>query len=445
MKTYLIIALVVIASVAAAWVGWRHFGRPQPKTAVIRNVVLISIDTCRADRLSCYGYARPSTPHIDALAAEGVLFANALTPVPATTPAHSSMLTGSYPPTHGVRMNNGERLPDSNVTLAETLKKAGYRTGAFVGGFPVDARFGLNQGFDTYDGQYTRQRFPDLPADERTAEEVSRPAMAWLDKNADKPFFLFLHYYDAHLPYAPPPPYASTFADDPYAGEIAYVDHWIGQVIDRLRAIGAYEDTLVIVTADHGESLNEHNETSHGYFMYQSTMHVPLVIRLPHARKGLKEEGNVSLVDIVPTVLDLAGLEPPSQVQGISLRGPLEGGALPDRTHPIYGESLWPATFDCGALHGIVEGPWKYIRSPRQELYDLSQDLTEKNNLVDKEPKVAQRLRERLERALREGGPLRRQTRRPSRGSKASGTWPAGRRPPVRPSTPNARTPRTSS
>ncbi|MCY2927566.1 MAG: sulfatase-like hydrolase/transferase, partial [Planctomycetota bacterium] len=393
---------VAVVAGAGAWGAWRYVHRSPAAIEGVRNVVLISIDTCRAERLSCYGYKRPTTPNIDAVAREGVLFRHALTPIPETTPAHASMLTGTCPLTHGVR-ENGSRMADSNVTLAKILREAGYRTGGFVGGFPLDARFGLNQGFDVYDSRFTQTTWKATSATERRAEDVNRPAMAWLDKNAGKPFFLFLHYYDVHEPYGPPAPYSTDYAGDLYAGEVAYVDHCIGQVMDRLKAAGAYENTLVIITADHGESLGEHGEKTHGYFMYQSVMHVPLVIRAPGARRGVAAEENVSLVDIVPTVLDLVGLKAPARVQGESLRRALEGDKPTPRRQGVYGEAMVPASsFGCSPLNGIVEGSWKYIRAPRQELYDLRGDAGEQNNLAEKEPAVARRLRDRMEAMLQE-------------------------------------------
>jgi arylsulfatase A-like enzyme len=214
------------------------------------------------------------------LAKEGVLFEEALSPVPLTTPAHSSMMTGTYPPTHGVRLNNGEALAASNVTLAELLRDAGYRTGAFVGGFPLDPGFGLSQGFETYDARFTKKSETSTTVAERTAPEVAAPAVAWLEQHAREPFFLFVHFFDAHLPYQPPPELASAFADDPYSGELAYVDASIGRLLDRLRELKADGDTLVVITADHGEGLNEHGESSHGYFVYQSTQRVPLIMRV---------------------------------------------------------------------------------------------------------------------------------------------------------------------
>jgi arylsulfatase A-like enzyme/tetratricopeptide (TPR) repeat protein len=424
-----LVALLLVA-VLAVW-AVSHFlhGRRQPEAGdkdnptttadgapaginATRNVLLISIDTCRADHLSCYGYKRQTTPNIDAVAREGAMFKMALTPVPITTPAHSSMLTGTYPPTHGVHFNTYDHLADSNVTLAKTLRDAGYQTAAFVGAFPLDARFGLNQGFDTYDGRFTDEGKKGFFS-RRVGEEVNRPAMAWLEGHAQKPFFLFLHYFDCHSPYAPHPPDTSPYGDDPYAGEIAYIDHCIGGVLDRLRALGVYDNTLVIITGDHGESLGEHGELTHTYFIYQCTLHVPLVIRTPGCGKGIKVEGNVNLVDIVPTVLDLVGLKIPSWVEGADLRPALEGGPAPDNQRAVYIESLEAATYGCSALHGIVQGPWKYILAPRPELYDLTKDPGELTNLAGMEPQVTQRLRgclaamfKELERAAPRRGPL---------------------------------------
>jgi arylsulfatase A-like enzyme/tetratricopeptide (TPR) repeat protein len=392
--------ILVAAAIAVGWAGWGLYNRFC--SAGIRNVVLISIDTCRADRLSCYGYKRPSTPNIDAVARSGVLFQHALTPVPLTMPAHSSMFTGTYPPTHGVRLNDGYRLDEASVTLARVLHEAGYQTGAFVGGFPLDARFGLNQGFDTYDGRFTRRSEKSSWGTERTAEEVNRPALAWLQEHARKPFFLFLHYYDPHYRYSPPPPFARDYAEDLYAGEIAYVDQCVGEVLTKLRTLGADDNTLLIITGDHGESLGEHGEAKHGFFVYQSTLHVPLIIRAHRASSGRQVAAIVSLVDLMPTVLDLVGLKTPAQVEGVSLRRCLEGGPVPDRRRPVYCESLEPATFQCSTLQGLVEAGWKYIRAPGEELYDLQRDPGEHTNLAGKESQRAGRMRGRLEATLQE-------------------------------------------
>jgi arylsulfatase A-like enzyme/Tfp pilus assembly protein PilF len=401
----------------AAWAVWHFAGgrrgtdgtsKPEhwvasrfPPVAGIRNVILISIDTCRADRLSCYGYPRQTTPNIDALVRDAALFKQVIAPVPMTLPSHSSTMTGTYPPVHGVRTNDGYRLAASNVTLARILRDGGYSTAAFVGGFPLDARFGLDQGFETYDGHFDKEGGKH---DRRSAEEVTRQGLAWLDgykeEAAKKPFFLFLHYYDAHSPYQPPPPFDKTFADDPYAGGIAYIDSWIGRVIARLRELNLYESTLLIIAGDHGESLGEHGERTHAFYAYQSTLRVPLVIRAPGLGGGREVQQMANLVDLVPTTLSLLGLSWPERVDGADLRECLEGKPWQGTPPTGYFESLQPAAFDCCPLQGIVEGRWKYIRAPRPELYDLAADPQEQHNLAGKETETAQRMRDCLEKML---------------------------------------------
>jgi arylsulfatase A-like enzyme len=381
---------LAVAAVAVGWGIWYFSIRAGRPGRYIRNVLLISIDTCRADSLGCYGNSPQATPNVDALARDGVLFKSVITPFPMTLPAHCSMLTGTYPETHGVRGNDC-RLGDANVTLAKVLRTAGYQTAAFVGGFPLAARFGLNQGFQTYDDQFHKGKDGDEP--ERKAEEVSRPAMAWLEEHGDQPFFLFLHYYDPHYPYDPPPPFPST-----YAGEIAYVDMSIGTVMDKLRSLGLDDNTLVILAGDHGESLGEHGEKEHGFFIYQSTLHVPLIVRVPKGgARGRQVEENASLVDILPTVLGLTGVSIPKQVQGVDLGGCLAAMPRPNEPRLLYSEALWPEMCDCSPLYGVLDGAWKYIQCPKPELYNLSQDAGEKVNLAAKQPQIAHRLRGRLE------------------------------------------------
>ena len=312
-----------------------------------------------------------------------------ITPFPMTLPAHCSMLTGTYPETHGVRANFA-RLGDANVTLAKVLRTAGYQTAAFVGGFPLAARFGLNQGFQNVrrsisSGEGWRRA--------RTQGQRGQSPGHGMEEHGNQPFFLFLHYYDPHFPYDPPPPFPST-----YAGEIAYVDMSIGTVMDKLRTLGLYDNTLVIVAGDHGESLGEHGEKEHGFFMYQSTLHVPLIVRIPKGRvRGSQVDENASLVDIVPTVLGLTGVSIPKQVQGVDLSGYLARTPRPNEPRLLYSESLWPELFDCSPLYGVLDGTWKYIQCPKPELYNLSQDGGERVNLVAKEPQIAHRLRGRLE------------------------------------------------
>jgi arylsulfatase A-like enzyme len=278
----------IIVSIAAVIVLIACFIAYRP---AIRNVIIISMDTTRADLLGCYMCRLGTTPNVDKLAAEGILFEDATTPMPYTLPAHCSMLTGTSPLYHNVLDNSFYQLSDDNVTLAERLKKEGFTTAAFVSSFVLDPFFGLNQGFDEYDADFKEQQKPAGPdelVNERKGWATTVLAMKWLENHRNKKNFLFIHYFDPHYPYEAPEPFASKFqvlgvpklyCD--YAGEVGYVDYCIGRVIQKLKELGLYDSALIVVTADHGESLEEHKEQSHGYFIYQSTMHVPLVFKIP--------------------------------------------------------------------------------------------------------------------------------------------------------------------
>ena len=242
-----LVAAGIIIIAVGAWLLWQFMSPAQE----IRNILLISIDTCRADHLSCYGYKSKTTPNIDAVVAEGILFENTITPVPITLPAHSSMLTGTIPPYHGVHDNGVDYLDDeSNITLAEILKDAGFTTGAAVSAFVLDSTFGIGQGFETYNDRFDTMEYNTVV--QRRGGETTHIALDWLEKNKDKRFFFFLHYFDPHAKYQPPQPFASRFASNPYAGEIAYTDHCIGRVLGKLKELGLDDSTLVIITADHG-------------------------------------------------------------------------------------------------------------------------------------------------------------------------------------------------
>jgi arylsulfatase A-like enzyme len=302
------------------------------------NVLLVTLDTTRADRLGCYGYTDAHTPALDSLAAQGVLFERAFTPAPVTLPAHASLLTGLVPPVHGVRDNGIYRLRDEAVTLAELLGDAGMVTAATVAAYVLASRFGLAQGFSHYDERLKGQLGkPAAFYVERPAEEVTDAALGWLEKRNDKKnFFLWVHYFDPHSPYVPPARFDSLCPGRPYDGEIAYMDSQLGRLLGALRSDGQYENTLVVVVGDHGEALGEHGEPTHGIFLYNSTVRVPLIVKFPageHA--GGRVDANVSLVDIFPTVLERAGLSVPSGIQGRSLL-PLLGGerAVPGGNGP---------------------------------------------------------------------------------------------------------------
>jgi arylsulfatase A-like enzyme/Tfp pilus assembly protein PilF len=387
-KSLLLIMLVILLASAGIWlVVQQRFSVP-----AIRHVVLISLDTCRADYLSCYGYARPTTPHIDALARQGYLFRHTMTPIPVTLPAHTSMLTGTIPPHHGKHENKDMHFDPAHVTLAALLKTRGFRTGAFVGAQVLNGRLGLNRGFDTYDDRFNQS--------ERRAEEVNRVAFAWLEEQQDNPVFLFLHYYDPHDAYDPPEPFATTFKESPYAGEIAYADHCIGEVIAKLKSLDMYESSLIIVTGDHGEMLGEHGETTHMYFIYQSAMKVPLVYKLPGSNAAHKIDNLASIIDIVPTVCDLVDIDPPAGIQGKNLAGYFRNKPPPPEDRHLYCESLYPTKYEASSLLGLMSRQWKYIQTTRPELYDLQKDPGEQTNLVAQEPHRARILKDRLAQIL---------------------------------------------
>jgi arylsulfatase A-like enzyme/Flp pilus assembly protein TadD len=343
------------------------------------NILLVTVDTLRADRLSCYSPAHARTPSVDALAAKGVLFENAFAHTPTTLPSHTDILLGLTPLFHGVSENSKARVSEAFLTLAEHLKKQKYATGAFIGAFPLDARFGLDQGFDVYDDV-----FPSKPsamgfAPERTADKVVTAAAAWISARTG-PWFCWIHLWDPHAPYDPPEPFRSEYASDPYSGEVAFVDAQLAVLFESLRKDGQADRTLVVLTADHGESLGEHGELSHGYFAYNSTLHVPLIIAGPGVRPG-RVGGAVSHVDIFPTVCRLLGLPEPPGLQGRSLVPLMNGGK--DKPRPIYFESLEPyLNYGCAPLRGFIEGGTKYIDSPLPEVYDLNRDKQEASNLA---------------------------------------------------------------
>src|SRR6266481_5098114 len=280
------------------------------------NVVLITIDTLRADHLGCYGYQQIKTPNIDSLAAEGARFARAFTVVPVTLPSHTAMLTGTYPMLSGMHDFSANKLGPQQTTLASVLKQAGYVTGAVVASAVLDSRFGLNQGFDFYFDHFDFSRLEEANLDEmeRPGNVVADQALDWLGKNSQKKFFLWMHLYDPHYPYRPPEPYSREYASQPYDGEIAFADEQVGRLLRFLKDKGLYQNTVIVLSGDHGESLGEHGEKTHGFFIYNATMHVPLIIRLPenrlpNAAARTVVADPVSLVDLMPTILGAVGLE----------------------------------------------------------------------------------------------------------------------------------------
>jgi arylsulfatase A-like enzyme/Flp pilus assembly protein TadD len=350
-------------------------GAPPTRT----NVLLITVDTLRADRVSCYDDTHLKTPNIDSFAEQGVLFLRAFANTSTTLPSHANILLGVSPLYHGVHENQHFVVPDSSLTLAEHLRAAGYATGAFIGAFPLDRKFGLNQGFDVYDDDYgnrSSERIEDL---ERRAEDVASKALPWV-RSQNSPWFLWIHVYDPHDPYTPPAPYAGLYAESPYDGEVAYVDEVLGKFIGDLKAGQLLENTLVIFTGDHGESLGQHGEKTHGFFAYNTGIWIPLIISGPEIELR-RVEHLVSHLDIFPTVCDLLDLEQPKFLQGRSLLPAIKGRRFPKRT--LYFESLSPYySMGWAPIQGIIKDNFKFIESPIPELYDLRKDFDEIENLA---------------------------------------------------------------
>ncbi len=367
-----------------------------------RNVYLITLDTTRADHLGCYGHEGIETPYIDRLAAGGARYENAFSPVPITLPAHTSILTGTYPVHHGVRENGGFYVPQEALTLAEILRGEGYDTAAFVGAFPLDSQTGIDQGFDLYDDNYPssleKGKHPLLRRffDERPAAEVSRAALAWLEQRGERPFFLWTHYFDPHQPLQPPSPYRERYATAPYDGEIASVDEAVGQVLRRFEEHGLLDETLVILTADHGEGLGEHGEATHALLLHSSTLRVPLVVRDPGQPGGETVTAPVSTADIFPTVLECLGLDVPERCQSVAL--PRSDEQAP-AAREIYSETLLGhMIYGWSPLERLTAGSRVLIRGPSRALYDRGSDAGENHDLSATRPEELAELEKRLRR-----------------------------------------------
>ena len=343
------------------------------------NILLVTVDTLRADRLGCYGSKTVPTPAADALAGRGALFSRAFAHTPSTLPSHANILLGLTPNAHGVHDNSGFIVRDDFLTLAEWLKAQGYATAAFIGAFPLDSRFGLVQGFDVYDDNYGSQGPTDMVFVERKADAVVGAAREWLEGRTS-PWFVWVHLFDPHQPYDPPEPFKSRYRERPYDGEIAYADSALAKLLGLIEEPQVRDRTVVIYTADHGESLGEHGESTHGYFAYNATLHVPLILALPGA-KAARVDANVGHVDIYPTVCDLVGGKKPDGLQGRSLLPLVRGQGLPQQ--PVYFESL-TAYYNRGwaPLRGYILGREKFMDSPVPEVYDLEEDFAELDNLA---------------------------------------------------------------
>jgi arylsulfatase A-like enzyme/cytochrome c-type biogenesis protein CcmH/NrfG len=372
------------------------------KPSASPNVVFITIDTLRPDHLGCYGYKQIHTPNIDALAADGARLTRAYTSVPVTLPSHTIIFTGTYPMLSGVHDFAGNRIGASQQTLASTLKQAGYSTGAVVGSAVLDSRFGLNRGFDFYYDHFDFNRLQESNLDEmeRPGNVVADIALDWLSKNADKKFFLWMHLYDPHFPYRPPSPYSEQYKDRPYDGEIAFADAQVGRLLQFLKEKQLYQNTLIVLSGDHGESLGEHGEETHGFFIYNSTLHVPLIIHLPGRSSAQAIPDLANLADVMPTTLHVLKLGVPSQVQGKNLLDVLDKTSTND-SRDLYAESFLPRLhFNWSELRGLETANYHYIDAPRPELYDLSKDPGETLNLFGEKKAVAEEMRNRLQKTI---------------------------------------------
>jgi arylsulfatase A-like enzyme/Flp pilus assembly protein TadD len=362
-------------ALVAGGCNWLHLQRRSGP-----NVLLVTIDTLRADRVGAWGARGVETPTLDALAARGVLFEQAMAPVPLTLPSHASLLTGQYPPTHGVRHNAIFVLSDAAETLAERFRAEGYATGAVVGAAVLDPEFGLEQGFEHYDHEIPEARATSAGFFERPASVVTDAALAWL-RETDGPFFLWVHYYDPHAGYHPPEPWKSRFAKRPYDGEAAYVDHELGRLLAALEGEGRLAGTLLAVTSDHGEGLGEHGEGSHSYLIYDSVLHVPLLLAGPGVPAGRRVAPVVANTGLAATLLRLAGLAPLAKTDVGDLSPLWEAGAAGEGF--AYAESL-AGELDHGwaPLHAIRSDAFHYVRAPRPELFDVAADPRQLANLL---------------------------------------------------------------
>jgi len=388
-RAFVVLALLIVAGAGAWW-----FRRGQTAGAPL-NLVIVTLDTTRADRMGAYGYADIETPAFDRVAREGVLFENAVSSAPLTLPVHSSMFTGKFPPEHGVRDNGGFFLHADQLTLAEVLKTRGYHTGAFVAAYVLDHKWGLNQGFDTYfdDFDLGKARGMSIGSIQRPGNEVLDKALPWIASAGAGPFFAWIHLYDAHAPYRPPEPFLSRYQGHPYDGEIAFADSQVARLIAGLQSQGAYDRTVIIVLGDHGESLGDHGEAAHGFFIYNSVTHVPFLIHAPFSLTRQRHVTDpVRSVDVMPTALDLLGIPIPEGLSGASLV-PLMTGATRELSLDAYSEAMYPLHhYGWSDLRALRSGRYKVIDAPRPELYDLERDPLERTNLYRDRQALADRM-----------------------------------------------------
>jgi len=405
MQVFRCVFLVVVLALSAGGANLPQSTRAQAAHAKPPNIILITLDTTRADRMGFLGSERGLTPNLDKLAKQSVIFTRAYAQVPLTTPSHAVLLTGTYPQYNHVE-NLADPLRPEIPYLPDLLHLHGYQTGAFIGSMVLDPRSGsapgFDRGFEIYDGNFHNSK----PGEDlyqslnRRAQDVANRAMGWLSHHQQKPFFIWLHFYDAHEPYVPPEPFRTQYASQPYDGAIAYTDSVVGSVLEVLQRHGLYQNTVIAVAADHGEAFGEHGEKYHGVFLYDETIHVPLLLKLPGEKfAGKRVEARVALVDVAPSLLQSVRIPVPSTMQGQSLF-PLidssnlpgsQGNTFPDR--PIYSESDYGHhAFGWSELRSWREQKYLYVQAPKKELYDQSSDPSALRNLAPDAKAVADTL-----------------------------------------------------
>ena len=399
-----IVRLILAATLAtglAAVASGTPVKAAQPKSRPRPNIILITIDTLRADHVGCYGAGGVKTPTLDGLAHDGVVFERAISQVPLTWPSHAVILTGTYPFQNGVQDFTGQPLAPQFRSVAQSFKQAGYATGAVVSAFVLDRSWGLGRGFDFYDDAFSAETFQkkDIGLVDRRAEESVGHAIAWLKKTSGRPFFLWLHLYDPHSPYDPPEPYRSEYRSHPYDGEIAYADHELGKLMAWLKQNKLYDSSVIVALSDHGESLGEHGEDEHGFFVYNATVHVPLIVK-PPAGSGIpaqRRHDPVETAAVAPSLLQLAGVKDLIQNQFQAQSVFATTGAI----DAAYSETFYPfSSFGWNPLHALESERFHYIEAPKPELYDLQNDPGETMNLAAQQPATVAVLKEQLQQRI---------------------------------------------
>ena len=390
-----LLAVVTAVSIAIA--------APLPQHKLRPNVILITIDTLRADHVGCYGDKQVQTPTLDGLAHDGVLFERAISQVPLTWPSHAVILTGTYPFQNGVQDFTGQPLEPQFRSVAQAFKQEGYATGAVVSAFVLDRSWGLARGFDFYDDAFSARTFQqrDIGLVDRRADESVSHALSWLKGTSRRPFFLWLHLYDPHSPYDAPAPYGAEYREHPYDGEIAYADHELGRLIAWLKANQLYDRTAIAVLSDHGESLGEHGEKEHGFFIYDSTIHIPLIVK-PPVGSGIQRgrvDRPVETTDVAPTLLKLAGAKDPAIGKQLQSQGLFAA----NKKDAAYSETFYPfSSFGWSPLHALETDRYHYIAAPTPELYDLTSDPQEQNNIAQQQAATAAVLKGKLDSLLKQ-------------------------------------------